>query len=248
MAIYDKPVRLLMRDMADAFGLKAGQEFTQDQAVSWFGDNYPDIKKPTITAHLIRLAVNNPNRLHHNIKRGEDDLFFRLGVGRYRLFDEIQDHPPIHFEGPGPEPVIIDQPSVPQGSTEFAYEKDLRSYLSKNLGIIENGLKLYFEDGVSGIEYNAGGRFIDILAVDSEENFVVLELKVSKGYDRVVGQLMRYMAWVTNHKADKGQKVRGVIIAREISNDLILACSLLEEVRLFEYEMSLKLREAKGEG
>ncbi len=41
--------------------------------------------------------------------------------------------------------------------------------------------------------------------------------------------------------------VRGVIIAREISSDLILACSLLEDVRLFEYEMSLKLREAKGE-
>jgi hypothetical protein len=57
----------------------------------------------------------------------------------------------------------------------------------------------------------------------------------------VVGQLMRYMAWIQKNQAEPGQQVRGVIVAREISEDLLLACSLLPAVQLFEYELSLKL-------
>ena len=71
---------------------------------------------------------------------------------------------------------------------------------------------------------------------------VVIELKVSRGYDRVVGQLLRYMAWIQKNQAEAGQQVRGVIVAREISEDLLLACSLVPGIRLFEYEMSLKLK------
>jgi hypothetical protein len=41
--------------------------------------------------------------------------------------------------------------------------------------------------------------------------------------------------------AEPGQLVRGVIIAREITEDLLLACALLPGVQLFEYELSLKL-------
>ena len=130
----------------------------------------------------------------------------------------------------------------PTGSAEFAYEADLRNYLSKNLSIIEPGLNLYQDEGITGIEFPVGGRFIDLLAVDSRGALVVIELKVSRGYDRVVGQLMRYMAGIRKNQADPGQQVRGVIVARKISEDLIMACSLLSGVQLFEYELSLKLK------
>ena len=33
---------------------------------------------------------------------------------------------------------------------------------------------------------------------------------------------MRYMAWIRDNQAEAGQKVRGVIVAREISEDLLL--------------------------
>jgi RecB family endonuclease NucS len=39
----------------------------------------------------------------------------------------------------------------------------------------------------------AGGRRIDILAIDAQGRYVVLELKVSMGFDKVVGQLLRYL-------------------------------------------------------
>jgi hypothetical protein len=70
---------------------------------------------------------------------------------------------------------------------------------------------------------------------------VVIELKVSRGYDRVIGQILRYMAWIEKHHADTKQSVRGIIAAREISDDLILACSYLPNVALFEYQLSVSL-------
>lgn len=68
---------------------------------------------------------------------------------------------------------------------------------------------------------------------------------MSRGYDRVVGQLMRYVAWIKRNLAESGQRVRGMIVAREISADLVLACSLVSDVELFEYELSLSLSRVK---
>jgi len=128
---------------------------------------------------------------------------------------------------------------------EFAYEKDLQNFLAKNLQLIEPGLKLFEEDDITGIEYPAGNRLIDILAIDKNNDFVVIELKASKGYDRVVGQILRYIGWVEQKMASDGQKVRGIIICKEISEDLTLACSKIKEIELFEYELSVKLNRIK---
>ena len=88
-----------------------------------------------------------------------------------------------------------------------------------------------------------GGRFIDILALDTNNNWVVIELKVSKGYDKVVGQLLRYVAWIRQNLAENKQQVRGVIVAREISQDLLLACSEIPNIQLFEYQLSIELNQ-----
>lgn len=245
MAIYDKPVRFLMKDMVNAFGLQDGQSFVRQQAIDWFSQHYPKIKKGTITAHLIRLSVNAPSRLHYSPKPGEDDLFFQVDSNHFRLYDAKQDPSPIH------DVASVSQRQKSEAledinlgiSTEFAYESDLRDYLAKNLQVIKPGLRLYEEEGITGVEFPAGGRFIDILAVDSTGDFVVIELKVSRGYDRVIGQLLRYMAWIQKNQAESGQKVRGIIVAREISEDLLLACSLMPNVELFEYELSLILKQ-----
>ena len=244
MAIYDKPVRLLMKDMADAFDLKNGQSFTRQKSIDWFAQHYPKIKKGTITAHLIRLSINAPSRLHYSPKFGEDDLFFQIDSNHFRLYDTNQDPSPIHAStnSVGNQSLDVMEEEEKQGtSTEFAYESDLRDYLAKNLHVIEPGLRLYEEEGITGVEFPVGGRFIDILAVDCNGNFVVIELKVSRGYDRVIGQLLRYMAWIQKNQAELEQKVRGIIVARKISEDLTLACSLMPNVELFEYELSLVL-------
>lgn len=244
MAIYNKPVRFLMKDMVNAFCLQDGQSFVKQQAIDWFSQHYPKIKKGTITAHLIRLSVNAPSRLHYSPKIGEDDVFFQIDSNHFRLYNAKQDPSPIHEvtkNAKDKNAQVLEEDINTEISTEFAYESDLRDYLAKNLQVIESGLKLYEEEGITGVEFPVGGRFIDILAVDSNGNFVVIELKVSRGYDRVIGQLLRYMAWIHKNQAESEQKVRGIIVAREITEDLMLGCSLTPNIELFEYELSLSL-------
>ena len=74
-----------------------------------------------------------------------------------------------------------------------------------------------------------------------EGRFFVIELKVSRGYDRTVGQLLRYMAWVKTNLSPN-QQVRGAIVASDITEDLRLAASLVPDVQLVEYEIAFKLK------
>jgi RecB family endonuclease NucS len=79
------------------------------------------------------------------------------------------------------------------------------------------------------------------LAVDKNGGYVVVELKVSRGYDRVIGQLLRYMGWVQQNM-ETVRPVRGIIVANEITADLKLAASRMPDVRLIEYRLSFELK------
>jgi hypothetical protein len=203
------------------------------------------VKEGTITAHLIRFSTNDKNRLYYGLRDdGTDDIFFKLDGSRFGLYEPGGDATPIHKGG-----IIQDTASTQLADeqniddSQFTYEDDLRDYLAQNLHLIESSLVLYTEEGVSGIEFPVGGRFVDILAVDSAGGYIVIELKVSRGYDRVVGQLLRYIGWIEKHHAEPGQRVRGVIVAKEVSDDLRLACARIPDIRLFEYALSVSLHE-----
>ena len=244
-SLYDKPVRTLMHDMVRDLSLTSDAVISRDHVRAWFRKHYPKIKDGTIAAHLLRMSVNSKSRVHYGAKPGEDDLFFQVDPKHFRLYQPQSDPAPI-YPGDDVEQTVKDevQEMAEYGSPEFAYEKDLQNYLAKNLHLIEQGLTLFEDEGINGLEFPVGGRFVDILASDSEGNYVVVELKVSKGYDRVVGQLLRYMAWIRKNQAEAGQSVRGIIVARHISDDLLLACSGVKDVQLFEYELSVSLHEA----
>jgi RecB family endonuclease NucS len=170
-------------------------------------------------------------------------MLFQLPDKRRRLYNPENDPKPIYQKDE-----IIDDDSddkkTDEDSSQFAYESHLRDYLANNLHQIEPGLQLYRDEEdntITGVEFDAGGRRIDILAVDVNNNPVVIELKVSRGYERTVGQLLRYKAWARDNLAD-GKKVRGVIIAKTISPDLKLAASEIQDIDVFEYELKLDLK------
>lgn len=240
--LYDKPVRQLMWDMVHEMGLQKGQRVSRIHVESWFAARYPKVKKGTIAAHLLLLSTNAPSRVYYGVRREGDDLFFHIDGGFFRLYDPETDPPPIYEAGPHPVRPEPDPTGEEEAGAEFAYESDLRSFLSKNLGLLERGLRLYEEEGVKGIQFPAGGRFIDLLAVDSGGNLVVIELKVSRGYDRTVGQLLRYMGWIDENMAERPQSVRGFIVAREMTQDLLLACRRVPSIHLFEYDLSVTVR------
>ncbi len=247
--MYEKPVRLLIKDLVAQKGMKPGEILQREEVFDWFHKNYPKIKEATIHAHLAKMSVNVPVRIHYNANpNGEDDLFFRIDPSKYRLYESTKDPAPIYKTGPSGEVTVSgpedtqDKAGLDKTASEFAYEKDLQSFLSKNLPLIEPGLKLYEDEGINGLEFPAGGRYIDILALDTNNNYVVIELKVSRGYDRVIGQILRYIGWIEKHHADPGQSVRGIIIAKEITDDLLLATSRVKDIDLFEYELSVSLK------
>lgn len=247
--IYEKATRALLKDMVKDLNLQPGQVFTTSRAIEWFRQHYPKLQPSSIRAHLVQAATNDPSRLHHPSTNESDDVLFKVAAGQFRLYDKGRDPAPIHELVQGDVAreeelaEVIDESDTADaqpGSSEFLLERDLQRYLAENLECIESGLSLYEEDGIRGIEFEAGGgRRIDILAVDKSGGFVVLELKVSKGYDRVVGQLLRYMNWVRQNFAEPGQRVRGMIICRTMSEDLRLACANMADVELFEYQLSV---------
>lgn len=253
MSKYDKPTKTLMAEWARE-NLQPGVLFSKAQPVAWFRANYPAIKSNTVEMHVEGMSVNNSLRKHHpSIKAGSGhDLFYKEGPGRFRLWDTDRDSKPrykadieaadkqleVDWEEEDEEVRV-----ATEGGETFAYEKDLQNYLARNLHHLEAGLKLYEEEGLTGIEYNAGGRRIDILATDSNGYFVVIELKVSRGYDRVIGQLLRYMGWVEANLCP-GKSVRGIIVANEITEDLVLATShIAGRVKLFEYAISFTIKQ-----
>jgi endonuclease len=253
--IYDKPTRVLLKDMLADWNLAPDETFTAQRAVEWFAKKYPKLKAGSIHAHLVQASTNDPSRRHHPTTNATDDLLFKVGSREYRRYKAGIDPEPIHqaatrqMAGAGGAMVTVDEEdddagvaidAALAGSTQFALEKDLQRYLADNLQVIEPGLTLFQDEDITGFEYPAGGgRRIDILAKDKSGNFVVLELKVEKGYDRVVGQLLRYVNWVRKELAEPGQRVRGIIVCRTMSEDLVLACASNTEVELYEYRLQV---------
>lgn len=253
--IYEKSTRVLLTDMLSAWGLKPGETFAAQRAIDWFAQHYPKLKPGSIQAHLVQASTNDRSRLHHQSTNATDDLLFKVGSKEYRRYEPDTDPAPllqsakVQIASAGGKMVSLTEEeddagvavdAALAGSSQFALEKDLQRYLADNLGIIEPGLTLFQDEEITGFEYPAGGgRRIDILAKDRSGGFVVLELKVEKGYDRVVGQLLRYVNWVRKELSEPGQRVRGIIICRTMSEDLILACAGIKDVELFEYRLQV---------
>jgi len=246
MSIYHKPVWGLFIEFADEVLKEPSDRFAKRKARQWFQEKYPQIKPGTVVAHLRLMSTNIGSRLNHNPK-SHHNVFFSFGNGDYRRYEPENDPPPIMTESDRQQTETTEGNNAAQSGSddsEFASERDLQNYLVKDLGgRLEKGLKVYEEDGVSlGYEYQAGTRRIDILAVDSDDNLVVIELKVGRGHEKVVGQIQYYLGWIESNLAKDNQKVRGIIIAKEITNEIKLACSRDAAISLYDYSMQFSLQ------
>jgi hypothetical protein len=130
-----------------------------------------------------------------------------------------------------------------EAGTEFALEEQLRDYLAENLGILETGLALWPVENGDAVEFQVDeqgpSRRIDILAKDRGGLPVVIELKVSRGHEKTVGQALYYRARIKN--IFHVQRVRIFIVAAEISPELRAAASEVPDVLLFEYSLAVKV-------
>lgn len=131
--------------------------------------------------------------------------------------------------------------------TAFHLEAQLRDFIADNLGAIDFGgpqLSLYADDDGQGIEYRTAAGSIDILATDAAGALYVFELKRARSPDQAIGQLARYMG-ALRHKFGNDRIIHGVIVAREITQNLRYAIAAIPNVRLFEYEVRFALNRAE---
>jgi hypothetical protein len=161
------------------------------------------------------------------------------GETRRRRFLRIKQEYLNFLAGRGPDGADDGESEDEESDQQFAAESDLRDFLANNPTCIEPGLCLYRSGDRSGVEFPVENGFIDILAVDREGHFVVIELKVGRGRNKTVGQLLYYMGWVDKNLG-KGS-CRGMIIAKEITDDLMLAVQRAPGASVSRYHLSVSV-------
>jgi len=169
------------------------------------------------------------------------------GESKKRRYLRIKKQYEDFLSGRGPEMEGQTEEEIEEqeNDQQFAAEADLRDFLAKNPSCIEKGLRLYqSSEGRSGIEFPVENGFIDILAIDQNQTFVVVELKVGRGRNKTIGQLLYYMGWVDKNLAKA--PCRGMIIAKEIPSDLALAVQRVPGVSLYRYNLSVSVELLTG--
>ncbi|MBT7706436.1 DUF1016 family protein [archaeon] len=140
--------------------------------------------------------------------------------------------------------IEISQETSIQSQGLFYMEKQLEDFIIYNWDSTELGKKydLIIEEGVLvSQQYRTEIGPIDILARDKKtKEYVIIELKKNQTSDDTIGQIARYMGWI---QENKGESVKGVIIAGEYDRRLDYALKMIPNVEVFLYKVNFKLNE-----
>lgn len=217
---------------------------TKSEIADWIGQHYPNRWKPgTLSGHLYGCSINNPKGIEHHASFPR--FLFAHGNSRYELYDQ-QRHGTYENgvpagEGSGEQVLGSNSAEASEaGSAAFAYESHLRDYLARNLQILEPGLSLWGDEQRDSVEFAIEGRRIDILARDVTGCPVIVELKVSRGHERTIGQCLLYRARLKQQGV--AERVRIFVVAEEISEELKLAAQEVADLTLFEYRLAMTVR------
>jgi len=109
-------------------------------------------------------------------------------------------------------------------SNFFILENGLEEGVKKNLSQLK--LKLAEESMRQQCVLGIGIGRTDLICKDEKGNYVVLELKIGKASDNVVGQILRYMGYIREKWAVKENKeVKGIILTPDYDEQLRLAAN-----------------------
>lgn len=244
-----------------------GERASNAQIKNYILEHYTDVNPSTINAQINVCTVNRQSRINYqenrkprlandarydylyssragNVERYDpakhgnweirmtDDGFLEVGeVGKKN--EGMEDVDEIEEQGE-----VIDRP-------QFFLERHLEEFLILNFETYFGPqLTIYQDsDGITGRQYATDIGLIDILAVDQESNFVVIELKKGRESDKVVGQILRYIGWVKLKLCTNGQDARGIIICKEAEEKLTYALVSIPHVTLKYYTVGFQLRD-----
>lgn len=251
------PVWQMVKEAIDHFD----REVTYAEIREYISGNYSGVNPTTIGCQIVVSSVNHPSRIHYpenkkpRLANSRYDFLYHTGRGKvcpydpeihgeWEIFQQVDGSLQIRLLNEGVED---DHNTVDIGekSGTFAFESHLRDYLARNLGKVGNlgsPVEVYVDkDGVDGIEYRTPVGIIDILAKAPNGDLYVFELKLGRGPDAALGQILRYMGWVDRHLSN-GNNVQGIVLASEISEKLKYAATQVANVRLMEYELQFQIK------
>jgi restriction system protein len=154
--------------------------------------------------------------------------------------DEIE-----HLIGSNSPVAIVANDKTIEDPSVFALEMHLEEFLVQNWEQTELGKKydIYEEDGgLVGQQYPTDTGPIDILAISKDKKeLLVVELKKGRASDSVVGQIQRYMGYVSQELAEDHQIVKGVIIALEDHLTIRRALAVTKNIEFYRYQVNFRL-------
>ena len=115
-------------------------------------------------------------------------------------------------------------------------------------------LKWYIVHTYSEFEHKVKSNLEEIIKTLCQEKYFgeilvptedVIELKKGKSSDQVVGQILRYIAWIKENEAKPDEKVKGLIITKEQDDKLKYSLMATENIELMNYSVSFKLQKIK---
>lgn len=223
------------------------QPLTMSQAKAWIAAKYATNGFDLKAVHgQIRAACVNKHYTRAERRDAPKVLFYDGATRTYRRMVDSDSVAALEKSDEQFESIESDSEQDDEGqSAYFALERQLRDFLATNLGVVEKGLQLWtlsppsIEFPLTNDDSPALRRRIDILAKDESGIPVLIELKLSRAHDKVIGQALLYRAML--RKKLNVDKVRIVLIALDISDELRLACEQLSDVFMFEYAISMKL-------
>jgi hypothetical protein len=102
-------------------------------------------------------------------------------------------------------------------------------------------------DGMPGRQVLTPVNAIDLLGYRPDRReWWVIELKHGRPADEVVGQVSRYLGWVGEECAKRGETATGVIIARETDTKLRYAVKANPRLTLWTWDDDLTVRRVEG--
>jgi hypothetical protein len=241
--MIDEQTHLLSLKAAYAFGAVHGlqQEISEirDMAIEWDKPYTSSLRRGYIVALFEKHGLFETfTKRHWSV--GESLLGNRMRSRFLRIKDQYEAF--LVGKESESDDEIEERGSAGQQSEDtlaFALEAHLRDFLAKNMERIEPGLRLYDAGERKGIEFPIDKGRIDLLAIDQYQKYVVIELKLSHGRNKTLGQLLYYMGWIDKHLG--GGPCRGLIIANEIDKELSICVARVPGVSLARYRMSFAI-------
>lgn len=232
-----------------------GNRTTNIAVKDWVLAHYPDINVNTLLNNIIICTVNHEARVHYRENQRprrcneKYDLLFRPSPGKLELYD-----PRLHgvWEIVQNEQGVLTIREIKEDKEHtretapvegYIDSTRLRSYLAKNLELIEPSLEIYVDlFGNIGVGYPTEFGEIDLLAIDKHGAFVIIEIKRDYSTDESSGQILKFKNWVKRHLAN-GKPVRSYLVGPEIPEHVRYSLAECGDVFLKEYDLSIRFKD-----